>query len=143
MVTVREAVENDCEAIYGLNKNSLGYDYDIGKTREFLTCLLSDKNHAIFASVVDGAVVGYIHACRYETVYFDPLVNIMLLAVDENKRRLGAGKALLNSTEDWAKRIGAAGVRLSSNVKRTEAHKFYLACGYLNIAEHKSFRKTF
>lgn len=40
--------------------------------------------------------------------------NIMGIAVSSNFRKMGIGKALLDSVEHWARDTGASGVRLVS-----------------------------
>ncbi|MDO4154960.1 MAG: GNAT family N-acetyltransferase [Clostridia bacterium] len=70
------------------------------------------------------------HAAYYETLYFDPLVNLLGLAVSEKYRRSGAGRALLSAVEVWAREIGAAGIRANSGASRQDAHIFYRALGF-------------
>lgn len=84
---------------------------------------------------------GYIEASIYDTAYAETYVNIMALAVDEKFQGKGFGRLLLSAVEDWAKTQGAVGIRLESSTYRTEAHKFYEACGYECVKEHKNFKK--
>jgi GNAT superfamily N-acetyltransferase len=140
---IRPAVEQDAEAIYGLNLNSLGYDYPLEDTRRRLALILSKAGNRIFVAQLTGRVVGYIHAADYECSYTDSLKNIMALAVDEEERGHGIGRALLSVAEDWARESGAAGVRLNSGMDRENAHRFYEACGYTNRKNQKNFIKRF
>jgi len=142
MIAVRRAGAGDAGAIRLLNIQ-LGYDYPEDKTAEKLEIISKRPTDAIFVAECDGKVAGYIHAADYDLIYSEPFKNILGLVVDEKFRGRGAGCALLAAVEKWAADTGAAGVRLNSNVKREEAHKFYLACGYINEKQHKNFVKMF
>ena len=91
----------------------------------------------------ENRAVGYIEAQIYDTPYAETYVNIMALAVDEKFQGQGLGKKLLSAAEDWGKTKGAVGIRVESSTYRTEAHKFYKACGYECAKEHKNFKKIF
>lgn len=69
------------------------------------------------------------------------MVNILGLAVSADYRRKGIGKALLNHTEDWARKSGINYVRLNSGITRKEAHNFYRAMGYDNEKVQIRFMK--
>lgn len=140
---IRDATEKDFEAIYLLNKNGLGYDYDIEKTHQRLKHILENSGNKILVAVLDGAIVGYIYSADYECTYSDPLKNILALVVDEGKRGFGIGRALLSAVENWAKESGSSGVRLVSGINREDAHKFYLSCGYTDRKNQKNFIKLF
>ena len=142
-VIVRAAVPADYNAIHGLNKTSLGYDYDIIKTKQRMEGLLGNPAHRIFVAELDGKVYGYIHGTGYESTYADPMVNVLALAVDGSAQGKGIGKALLLKIEEWSREKGFFGVRLNSGMERKGAHQFYFACGYTNKKDHKYFVKLF
>lgn len=140
---IRRAGQGDYYDIYLLNKNGLGYDFELEKTKERLSFILKEQKDRIYIAEIDNAVVGYVHGQDYELTYMDSLKNILAIVVDENKRGYGIGRALLAAVENWAKETGAAGVRLVSGFNREEAHKFYLACGYIDRKNQKNFIKVF
>lgn len=140
-ITVRECALTDCESIYLLNKNDLGYDFPIEKTAKRLEMILGSNKDKIFVAEYDGKVIGYIHACDYDVIYSQSMKNILGLAVDSHYRKLGAGKALLTAAENWAKETGSAGVRLCSGAQRKGAHEFYKKCGYICSKEQLNFKK--
>jgi GNAT superfamily N-acetyltransferase len=142
-MTIRECEVSDYERIYHLNKTALGYDYDPEKTKGRLAAILARKTDKIFVACVDGVVAGYVHAIDYECVYTDSLKNIMAIAVDEEYRCRGVGRALVTAVEDWARECGAQGVRLVSSMFREGAHAFYLRCGYHVRKTYKNFVKYF
>lgn len=141
--TVRIAEEKDINALAYLNQTALGYTYSPKKTAEKLKIVSPDAAQVVFVAEMQGAVIGYIHAAIYDTLYFDTLVDIRGLAVDANCRRQGVGRTLLNAAESWAKQQGACGIRLASGAARTGAHAFYAACGYENSKSQKRFIKYF
>lgn len=140
-ITVRECALTDCESIYLLNKNDLGYDFPIEKTAKRLEMILGSNKDKIFVAEYGGKVIGYIHACDYDVIYGPSMKNILGLAVDSHYRKLGAGKALLTAAENWAKETGSAGVRLCSGAQRKGAHEFYKKCGYICSKEQLNFKK--
>lgn len=52
------------------------------------------------------------------------------VVVDESKRRLGIGEALVQHAIDLAREAGANGVSLTSNPQREAANKLYVAMGF-------------
>lgn len=140
---IREAISSDCKRICELNRTALGYDYPVDKTLERLMLLFKRPSDKVFVAEYNGEAAGYVHAADYECTYCDSLINIMAIAVDEKYRGLGIGRKLLEAAEGWAKSCGFTGVRLVSGFARTEAHKFYLRCGYTLRKEAKNFIKLF
>lgn len=142
-IMIRTAKVEDFESIYSLNRDGLGYEFDMEMTRKRLKSILENPNNRIFIAESDGSVIGYVHAADYDCTYSEPLKNILAIAVDGGKRGLGAGRGLLNAVEIWAKETGAAGIRLVSSFGRDNAHQFYLACGYAHRKNQKNFIKLF
>ncbi|HAN21883.1 MAG: GNAT family N-acetyltransferase [Clostridiales bacterium GWF2_36_10] len=140
---IREAVINDFKDIYILNKEGLGYDYPEEKTKAKLQIVLNISVDKIFVAEHDGKVIGYIHLSGYECTYSDSLKNILAIAALPEYCGKGIGKALLTAGENWAKKNGSCGIRLVSSSTRTDAHKFYAACGYTFRKEQKNFIKIF
>lgn len=142
-IVIREADIRDADAIYLLNKNGLGYDYPLEKTKERLAKIFSLQTDKIFVAQIGQQVVGYLHGSGYECSYTDSLKNILALVVDENHRRFGVGEKLITAVENWSKTDGSAGVRLVSGFNREKAHQFYLQCGYVDRKNQKNFIKLF
>lgn len=140
---IRECNISDYIKIYEINKNALGYEYPLNKTKDRLSEILKRRTDKLFVACINDNVVGYIHGSDYESTYSDPLKNIMAIAVDETYRGNGIGKALLSAIENWAKECDCCGVRLVSGLNREGAHEFYLRCGYINRKQQKNFIKIF
>ena len=140
---IRECVLADAESIFELNRSEMGYDYSLEKTKQNIKELLLSAHDKIYVAVVDGSVVGYVHANDYKLIYAPAMKNIMGIAVSSKYKRMGIGKELLAEVEAWAKADGAKGVRLVSGATRKEAHMFYERCGYNGGKQQVNFKKMF
>lgn len=141
-IKIRRCEIGDADAICELNKNEMGYDYPKAETEEKLKKLLESDKDRIFVATLDGAVVGYVHANDYDTIYAPHMKNIMGIAVQSEFKKKGAGRALLLAVEKWAKESGARGVRLVSGATRTDAHEFYRRCGFGCEKRQINFKKN-
>ena len=129
MVYVREAKLTDAAAICSISCKDLGYDCEERFVKERLE-KLDETREVVFVAELDGAVAGYVHAEVYSLLYWEPMVNILGLAVSSDFRRKGAGKALMKRVEEWAKEKEIKEIRLNSGGTRKEAHEFYRAVGF-------------
>lgn len=142
-MTIRDAVLEDAPALCRLDRVSMGYDYPEEKTAVQLGKLLHSGRDKILVAEIDEKVVGYLHLVDYELLYFGPMKNIMGIAVDPERRRMGIGKALLEAGEEWARESGADGIRLVSGESRVGAHAFYRAVGYEGCKMQLNLKKMF
>lgn len=139
---IRTAQPEDSIAIAVITAEGLGYNCPPEIIAQNITAL--DPSHArLFVAEVDGEIVGFVEPQVYEAVYLAPLVNILGLAVRESHRGMGIGKALMDAAENWAREIGAKGVRLNSGASRTNAHAFYRHIGYTSEKQQIRFLKEF
>ena len=92
-----------------------------------------NKHHIIigFENEQTRKIIGFVHAELYESLYMDTGLNILGLAVDSNFQGQGIGKKLMSSIEDYALKNNISYIRLNSNVRRIDAHKFYESIGYV------------
>lgn len=137
---IREANVNDYIDIHKICCEDLGYDCDTDLVKVRLENLDLNRER-VFAADVDGKAVGYVHAEKYNTLYFESIVNIQGLAVAKGYRKNGYGKALMDAVETWAKECGIRMIRLNSGKTRTGAHEFYRKLGYDNEKEQIRFMK--
>ena len=141
-MVIREANPEDSATIAEITAEGLGYDCAPEVIARNIASM--DRTHArLFVAETDGSVVGFVEPQVYEAVYFATLVNILGLAVRESHRGTGIGKALMEAAENWAKEIGAKGVRLNSGATRTNAHAFYRHIGYTTEKQQIRFLKEF
>lgn len=140
---IRKAELKDSVDICTLNSAELKYNYSVQGTIVNLTDIVEDKKQSVFVAVSENTVIGYVHAAEYQLIYAPKFVNILGIAVTEKFRRYGVGTALLGAVEEWAKSIGAEGIRLNSGEERTVAHSFYKKCEYEYSKTQYSFKKKF
>lgn len=141
---IRRCRVEDTNAIQEINKYQLGYDYPVTKTRENLKRLLEDKNHHfifVFENENNKKVEGYIHAELFEETYFDPMLNVLALAVSSFSQGKGIGSQLMLKIENEAKNLNIKEIRLNSGESRNSAHKFYEKIGYTCSKKQKRFGK--
>lgn len=141
-VKIRPALEADYLEIAKISREDLGYDCVPELVRNKLRRALGDGRERVFVAVCGGEIAGYVHAEDYDVLYFPTMKNILGLAVASKYRRRGAGTKLLEAVEDWARKTGAAGVRLNSGMARKGAHDFYRRNGYADEKEQIRFIKT-
>lgn len=86
-------------------------------------------------------VLGYVHAEIFSESYFDPMLNVLALAVSGSAQGQGIGHALMLELETRAKQLGLTEIRLNSGEERTAAHQFYEKLGYHCLKLQKRFVK--
>lgn len=94
---------------------------------------ISDLNtHALFVAISEsGQLAGLIQVnAEQATLLFGPRAEITLLVVDNDSRGRGIGKLLVARAEEWAKSKDLPLMRIRSNVRREDAHRFYKREGY-------------
>lgn len=136
---IRKMEKSDYADIYGLIKNSLGYENDKEKLFARLDKMTGGIYHTYIAEI-DGKAVGFIGFCAMSAYEFDgDCIRVLALAADENYRGMGVGTALLKATEDFAAENGIELFTLNSGMSRADAHKFYENRGFLKYGY--SFKK--
>ena len=130
-VTIRAAHPQDAKAVSKMIREELATPVSASDTAHLLAKLCVSPRHRVFVAVVDELVVGFLHACDYDSILSHyQIKHITAMAVSHSYRRVGIGKALLRRAERWAAESGAAGVALEASVLQTDAHAFFAACGY-------------
>jgi len=137
---IRKADKQDAFSICKISCNDLGYECSSELVLNRLSNL-DERRETVIVAQDNDMIVGYIHAEIYNTLYFESMINILGLAVLNDYRRRGVGKALLKHAEGWARELGIKKVRLNSGAARKEAHNFYRAMGYNNEKEQIRFIK--
>jgi len=138
---IREAKITDAAAICSISCKDLGYECEENFVKERLSNLDAVRE-VVFVAEIDGEVAGYIHGEVYRLLYWEPMVNILGLAVSSDCRRQGVGKALMHQVEDWAREKGIKEIRLNSGGTRKEAHEFYRTIGFDDEKVQIRFLKT-
>ena len=131
---LRDITIFDAQEIQRISKIVLGYDVDLDIVKKQIEKLTNDNKHNViigFENEQTRKIVGFVHAELYESLYMDTGLNILGLAVDSNLQGQGIGKKLMSAIEDYALKNNISFIRLNSNVRRVEAHKFYESIGYI------------
>lgn len=139
-VTIRAARASDASEIAQLTIQ-LGYDLTHENAADRLSRILLREDQQFFVADLDGRAVGWVHVVFAEYVDAEAHAAIAGLVVDQDHRRLGIGRALVDRAEIWARDRGCSIVRLTSSATRNAAHRFYENLGYANIKTQYSFIK--
>lgn len=139
-MVIRKASTEDACAICKICCEDMGYECSAELVSDRLNSL-DENREIVFVSQTEDGIAGVIHAEIYRVLYFEPMVNILGLAVLSGHRRQGIGRALLDRAEKWAGEKGIKTMRLNSGISRKGAHSFYRAMGYDDEKEQLRFIK--
>ncbi len=121
----------------------LGYPTTTKGMAPRLKRALKMKDGACFvAETKQDGVIGWVHVSETPLLEVERRAEVNGLVVDEKVRSHGAGGSLLKAAEQWARKMGCAGMSVRSNVIRERAHTFYLRSGYEHYKTQKAFRKA-
>ena len=138
---IRNVDINDSFAISSLS-GQLGYESEVMSIEKRISGILKNPDHCIFVAEQNGIIIGWIHGLYSIRVESDAFIEIGGLIVDENKRRRGVGKQLVETVSLWAKSFNCSNIRVRCNIKRVESHKFYESIGFSLNKEQKVFDKN-
>jgi GNAT superfamily N-acetyltransferase len=137
---IRRLAADDAEAAAELS-SQLGYPCAAGDLRERIEEMLRAADRVAFAAVVDGEMVGWIDAAVERHLQSPASAVIGGLVVREDTRGLGIGRRLCLEVEAWARSKSVPLVRVRSQIKREDAHRFYLRDGYRKVKTSFVFEK--
>jgi GNAT superfamily N-acetyltransferase len=132
--------EDDAEMIAALSA-SFGYPASADEMRSRIKELAASKDRLAFAAVLQDVVVGWIDAAVERRLQSKAVVVIGGLVVREDLRGKRIGQRLCYAVEQWAAEMGIAAVRVRSQTKRADAHRFYLRDGYRQVKISAVFEK--
>ena len=140
---LRALKPTDTVSIYEINKEALGYAFSPEDTASQLARLSQDSHHFLlgYEDPSSHALLGYVHAEVYESLYSNAGFNILALAVLRQMQGKGIGKALLEGLEQETEKRGYKFIRLNSADHRIGAHAFYEQVGYTCDKLQKRFIK--
>ena len=118
----------------------LGYPLSFNEIENNIKEVISNNDHSAFVAVRDEKVVGWIHAFRPVFLESKPFIEIGGLVADENYRGQGIGKKLVERIKQWCLGKQISTLRVRSQLKRKDAHQFYLINGFKEIKEQKVFQ---
>ena len=139
---IRRARLADAARIARLS-GQLGYPATARQMRARLKVALADRQAACFvAETEEAGVIGWVQLSVTPLLEVERRAEVNGLVVDEAIRSRGAGWALLEVAENWAKKKKCTGMSVRSNIIRERAHRFYLQHGYDHYKTQKAFRKA-
>src|SRR5580692_1016614 len=128
-ITIRNITAADAGAISKLSKQ-LGYSISKEETATQIRYINASANDIACVVVDNDKIIAWIHVfytIRIETL---PFCEIGGLVVDEQYRGKGIGKLLIEHIKPWCAEKKCVALRVRSNAKRTDAHKFYELLGF-------------
>ena len=141
---IRTVQIKDAGQIRDLCHQALGYDSTLEKvTAQIDKFKQPDSGHFCFVYEEDqtGNILGYVEAEAYESIYSDPGLNVLGLAVFPSAQGRGIGRQLMERVETLARTHNYSFIRLSSASHRKDAHVFYEHIGYEGNKTQKRFLK--
>lgn len=126
IMNILKMVEEDLNDVSSL-AGQLGYPNTLEELKLRFREINQSQDYALFvAKMENGKVAGYIQINREpHTLLSGPRADIAALVVDESDRSKGLGAALLKRAENWANENQLPMIRVRSNLKREDAHRFY------------------
>jgi GNAT superfamily N-acetyltransferase len=130
MPQVRRAGSQDAVAIAGLLAE-LGYPSDPVTVRRRLQPLLARDDGVVLVAEEQEEVVGIGSLYLLPLLHEDaPRAIITALVVSERARRRGAGRAIVDQLEAFARARGCRRIIVTTANHRADAHRFYETGGY-------------
>ncbi|WP_245805851.1 GNAT family N-acetyltransferase [Bacillus alkalicellulosilyticus] len=132
-MNIRRATEMDYEPLAKL-MITLGYPTTKEEMRTRLHKISKHHDYETFVAEEGTHVIGMVGIClqlSYETNH--TYVRIISMVVEENCRKQGVGKKLLEVVQGWAKERGSSAIVLNSGnrTERQSAHAFYQKLGFI------------
>lgn len=133
-ITVRRMVHHDAAEVAALS-GELGYPATPRLIEERLAGVQASPPYQaaeiLVAVEMRGAhVIGWVHVCVPLFLTGSRAASIWGLVVASTYRGRGVGRILMEAAEQWAVDRGCEEMRLTSAVRRVEAHAFYERLGY-------------
>ncbi|MGA2622850.1 MAG: GNAT family N-acetyltransferase [Bacteroidota bacterium] len=139
-LVIRPATPGDAGRVAVLS-TQLGYPASETEMERRIHRTLQGRDQELFVAEADGVVVGWVQVFIRVPLMQDSEVEVGGLVIDENYRRRGVGRLLMQRAEQWAHEKGCRTVYLRSNVIRKDAHLFYEKLGYKVVKTQTAFRK--
>lgn len=137
-IILREAIADDIDALTRLT-NQLGYPVSTAATKYNLSVLQEKNEGVVFVALCDNRVIAWTHVAKRINIETGWFFEINGLVVDTEHRNKGIGKKLVDKVLDWCRSQGNYNLRVRSNTKRDDAHRFYGQLGFAEIKEQKVF----
>ena len=142
LLTIRGASLEDAPRLAELS-GVLGYPVSASvMSHRLQRVLLRAGEVVLLAERPDGVALGWVHGSEQELLESGSRCEILGLVVDQQHRREGVGRQLVEAVEGWARQRSIDHVAVRSNVTRAESHPFYERLGYQRVKTQHSYRKS-
>jgi ribosomal protein S18 acetylase RimI-like enzyme len=129
MTSVREARAADCGAIKRLI-DQLGYPVTAAEVETRLRSIEA-SGQAVLVAEADGKVIGCLSTSSMAVLHRPaPVGRISMMVVDEAHRGQGIGAQMVREAERLLAANGCRLIEVTSNNRRTDAHRFWESNGY-------------
>lgn len=136
-IIYRTATISDAADMSVLN-TQLGYPSTTASLKENLEKVLLLPDNIVFVAEYNHKVIGWTNVRVTNTIESGTVCEIWGLIVDEAYRGNGIGKELIQKAKAWTKQQGVNKLRVRTNVRRKDAHRFYFREGFTETKEQKS-----
>ncbi|MFZ0630909.1 MAG: GNAT family N-acetyltransferase [Acidobacteriaceae bacterium] len=140
-ILIRPLTPDDATAAAELS-DQLGYPASPTDLRTRIEALARTSGHIVLAAFLGDHLIGWVHGIVEQHLQAPDAVNIGGLVVRDTARGSGAGKRLCEGIEEWARSHSIPTVRVRSQIKRADAHRFYLRDGYRHVKTSLVFEKS-
>jgi ribosomal protein S18 acetylase RimI-like enzyme len=135
-ISVREATEDDAKEIHALANELAGAlgdaPPDPDSVRARLLDLLGESRAEVFVAEGEEGVVGVVSLwVKPDLAHGDTTVEVPMLVVSEEARRMGVGKLLMAEVQRVAADNGAGLIELVATSSNVAAREFYRSLGFL------------
>lgn len=128
-VAIRRAEAGDADALAALI-GQLGYEALPSEVAARLETMAAESRLVLVAEL-DGAMAGCLSTSVMRVLHRPaPVGRISMMVVDEALRGQGIGATMVRAAEAALAAQGCTMVEVTSNQRRTEAHRFYERLGY-------------
>ena len=146
-VKTRRGVHADLDAIaplYDAYRQFYKKEPDPALARRFLDERFKNKESTIFvAEDANGTIVGFTQLYPlFCSVAAEPIYVLYDLFVTPSARGTGAGRALMETAEDFARRDGAARLFLQTAITNVVGQSLYESCGWLRDNDFYVYEKS-
>jgi N-acetylglutamate synthase-like GNAT family acetyltransferase len=137
---VRQAVEADAPALVelwsGLTRRTSNAADALIEARTSITRALDDDFERILVAVHLGSVIGAAHLSIGSLTPISPerVLKVSHLTVDDDMRRRGVGRALMDAAVSYAEDLGVSSVMAASPSNSRDANRFMARLGLAQIA---------
>jgi len=116
--------------------NQLGYKIEEEEVATRIN-LYQEKDYRLLVGKVNEVVHGFIALHASNTMHLPGrLGRITSFCVDESHRGSGIGNSLITAAEEYFKENNCYKIEVTSNLKRTATHSYYLNRGYEETNKH-------